>query len=458
MRSMTCGSVFALAAALAPAHAMALTPALTGLVSWSDPSGTTGYAYGKPLLVNPTTLYSVLAIGPGSQTGGIYAATNTNGAWAGAPLVTFTGDAKGGFPYGGLTASASGAIYGSTFAGGNTSSSNCFVGYYTGCGVVYSLTPGSSGATVTPIYTFAGSSYSRAGDGSQPAGDLVADASGALYGATVFGGCKRTLTYASGCGIVFKLTPPASAGGAWTETILHTFKGGAADGAQPGRVVLDANGDIFGTTEFGGIKNCLLINGTPDSRCGTVFELVHGKAGGYTFKLLYSFHNTADGALPAPGLVIDAAGNLIGAATQGGNQTEPCVQFGKTGCGTIFELVPQSTGVYTEKTLFTFTGADGAFPAAPLADSKGNMVGVTSLNSSGDGGCGLSFYCGSVYQLSLLTSGAYKVSVTLNLTGANEVGGPVFGLVSDTKGTLYGMTESNVTSTLFALTGTGFTP
>jgi hypothetical protein len=87
-----------------------------------------------------------------------------------------------------------------------------------------------------------------------PNGDLVFDSAGNLYGATIFGGGKGTTcdAFYQYCGAVFKLSPPQTKGGKWTEKVLHSFVSGS-DGANPnGGLALDRQGNVYGTTYFGG--------------------------------------------------------------------------------------------------------------------------------------------------------------------------------------------------------------
>jgi uncharacterized repeat protein (TIGR03803 family) len=88
---------------------------------------------------------------------------------------------------------------------------------------------------------------------------VIFDASGALYGTTEQGGDPSCSFF---CGTVFKLTPPTTSGGAWTESVLHSFTGSDGSGPLAG-LVADANSDLFGTTSTGGA-----------SGLGTVFEIV----------------------------------------------------------------------------------------------------------------------------------------------------------------------------------------
>jgi len=151
------------------------------------------------------------------------------------------------------------------------------------------------------LYSFRGGS-----DGSSPQGALVADKAGNLYGTTAEGGSSNCV---SGCGIVFQLSPPATSGGSWTETVLYRFLGGT-DGAAPGSdLIFDAAGNLYGTTMGGGDA----------SSDGTVFQLTPPAQGGpWTETVLYRFAGGADGKAPLSGLVFDKVGNLYGTTLFGG--------------------------------------------------------------------------------------------------------------------------------------------
>ena len=121
-------------------------------------------------------------------------------------LYSFTGGTDGGNPFAGLIADKEGALYGATYYGGG---GNCAELSFLGCGTVFKLTPPAKGQTAwteTVVYTFCW--LSNCSDGAFPQADLIADKEGALYGTTQGGGtgCPNA---ASGCGTVFKLTPPA---------------------------------------------------------------------------------------------------------------------------------------------------------------------------------------------------------------------------------------------------------
>jgi uncharacterized repeat protein (TIGR03803 family) len=147
-------------------------------------------------------------------------------------LHSFTGGADGRAPYAGLTQDSAGNLYGTTFGGGAS-----------GLGVVFKLN--KTGETVLYSFTIA--------DGANPYAGLTRDSAGNLYGTTSAGG-------ASNSGVVFKLDTTG------TETVLHSFTGGA-DGAKPSAgMIQDSAGNLYGTTYYGG-------SGRTSSGNGVVFML-----------------------------------------------------------------------------------------------------------------------------------------------------------------------------------------
>ena len=153
------------------------------------------------------------------------------------------------------------------------------------------------------LYSFQGG----ATDGALPAGGVVLDAAGNLYGATTqgFGFCPPAQ-----CGSVFQLSPPAKKGDPWIETVLHVFTGNSnGDGDTPvGGLVIDIEGNLYGTAGYGGTGNCILL-GT-NVGCGIVYEMTppQTKGGAWTEKILYSFQGGKDGYLPVGDLTFDKAG------------------------------------------------------------------------------------------------------------------------------------------------------
>jgi hypothetical protein len=231
------------------------------------------------------------------------------GKWTEKVLHGFKGGTDGGNPNGGLLLDSKGAIYGTTFAGGNQ---NCKYSGSVGCGSAFRLNPPArkSGAwSEKDLHVFTGGN-----DGGQPIGGLIFDAKGSLYG-TAGGGRP------SGGGIVFRLTE--SIGRPWKENVLHWFSNSGPGPSQAG-LILDAVGDLYGTT-----------SGGDSERGGSVFRLKPptGK-GAWSLDLLYAFTGSPDGAYPAAPLIFDN-GSLYG-TTQVGGTGQSC----QGGCGTVFEVSP----------------------------------------------------------------------------------------------------------------------
>jgi hypothetical protein len=218
-------------------------------------------------------------------------------------------------------------------------------------------------------------------DGSQPWDGVVRDANGNLFGTTLRGG--KGTCFSFGCGTVFELSPPAAVGGAWTHTVLYEFQGAADAGYPYGNVILDRAGNLYGVTDLGGTFGL-----------GAVFQLQPPNVvgGTWTEKVLYSFQGGTDGANPYASLYIDSSGNLYGTTTGGGITACKGV-----GCGTVFLLAPPLTGNgnWTETVLYSFGGSpDGWSPAAPLiADVSGNLYGTAAEGGAGSctNGCGIVF-------------------------------------------------------------------
>ncbi len=304
-------------------------------------------------------------------------------------------------PNGDLVFDAAGNLYGTSEGGG---SSACQA---IGCGTVFQLSPKAGGGWKhTVLFRFGH------GSGSNPPAGLAMDAAGNLYGTTI--------TYPDPGG-VFRLSPNSNGG--WTFTKLFTFNG--TNGAGPyGRLMLDAAGNVYGTTQSGGD-----FNACPFEGCGTVFRLSPQKNGTWKHTTLFSF-NAKDGLNPVAGVILDASGNLYGTTELGGSSAG-CVN----GCGTVFRLSPSAHGHWKITTLHNFDGADGSDPEArPTFDTAGNLYGTTA--SGGQDGFG------TVFQLSPQKSGHWKLATlaTFDITnGAN----PVDNLIFDPAGNLYGTTEAD---------------
>jgi len=365
-------------------------------------------------------------------------------------LYSFAGGSDGSYPEAALVADGAGNLYGTTSQGG---SSNCSAG----CGTVFQLTPPTTqGAqwTETVLYRFAGGS-----DGAAPASNLIFDAAGNLYGTTNGGG-----NVSSG-GTVFQLTPPLAQGGAWTETVLYRFAGGR-DGKTPlAGLVFDQAGNLYGTTLFGGTANAGTVFELmpPATQGGAWTETVlhtfgHGNDGldpeaglildnagalygttitgtvfkltppAWTEKVLFSFTGGGNnGSWPCA--LTARQGLLYGLTRLGGSQANT---------GIAFQLTPPAGGgAWTESTLYSFTGGnDGGEPCGALvSDQAGNLYGTSSGNGQN--------IPGSAFQLTPpSTTGGPWIETTLHTFGGGNDGlSPLAGVVFGKGGALYGTTS-----------------
>jgi uncharacterized repeat protein (TIGR03803 family) len=275
--------------------------------------------------------------------------------WRLQTLYRFTGGSDGSLPSAGLIMDAQGNLYGTTYAGGDMTNSQCRAGgKYIGCGTVFELSQVQGVWTETVLHNF------EYVDGWGPEASVIFDSQGNLYGTTEFGGAQW--------GTVFEL----SGGPNWTETVLDTFTL-PGDGANPmGNLIFDGLGNLYGTTYAGGTGGY-----------GTVFEL-SPSAQGWTETVLINFTGSMS-SYPTGGLIFDASGNLYGTSSAGGQGMGYCPAGG---CGSVFELSP-SDGSWTETVLFDFDQGNSAFPRGNLtADPAGNLYGTSGGRD-----------CGSVFRL-----------------------------------------------------------
>ena len=307
-------------------------------------------------------------------------------------LYRFTDRNDGGTPEASLLRDAEGNLYGTTYQGGAFN-----------YGAVFKLDPNGKETT---LRGFAGV------DGMGSSSNLVRDDAGNLYGTTQQGGTPEGGGCWHGCGTVFKVDT------AGKETVLHAFTAGADGGLPYAGLARDSDGNLYGTTFFGGDLSACQGFG-----CGTVFKV--DTAGKET--VLYAFTGGADGGYPQAGVIRDAEGNLYG-ATRGDGDFSAC----RGGCGVVFKV--DTAG--NETVLYSFTGgADGAGPNEVIRDSAGNLYGTTV-----QGGilrnCGSGSGCGTVFKLD--PNG--KETVLYSFTGAADGRYPSAGLTRDRAGNLYGVT------------------
>lgn len=347
----------------------------------------------------------------------------------------------GGNPYAGLIIDGAGDLYGTTYDGGvngygtvfkvandanhtlstvisfnSTTGANPFGGLITDAtGNLYGTTqfggPSGNGTVFKlandPNHTLTTMASFNNANGANPAANLLIDAGGNLYGTTRFGGV-------SGQGTVFKVANDAN----HTLSTLVSFDY-FTNGADPqADLIADAAGNLYGTTSVGGVHGV-----------GTVFKMANDA--NHTLSILASF-NGANGSVPHAGLIADAAGNLYGTTEQGGDLT----LNGGAGYGTVFRVANDAN--HTLSTLAKFNGTNGYYPEAGLiADGAGNLFGTTEYGgASADG---------TVFEVA--NDASHSLSTLFSFNGTNGAG-PTAGLITDTVGNLYGTTYTNGNITL----------
>jgi uncharacterized repeat protein (TIGR03803 family) len=379
-------------------------------------------------------------------------------------VYNFAGASDGARPLAGLI-NVNGTLYGTTVQGGGE---GCYKSF--GCGTVFSVTPTGQ---ETVLHAFTGGS-----DGANPKAGLI-DVNGTLYGTTFHGGdTKCNGRSGVGCGTVFSITPSGA------EIVLHGFTG-PPDGAWPAAGLRDVNGTLYGTTAEGGTPGgCRL--GHPKIGCGTVysmspsgsenvlFRLVgpttgsyaaaslidlngtlygtteygggHGQGSVYTVspsgsgKLLYHFTYKEDkGEAPAAAL-IDVKGLLYGTLSSGGAH----------GRGTVYSITTSGT-VNVVYSFGSPGSTDGWYPSASLIDMHGTLYGTTLAGgvkgcfSTNGGGCGTVF--------SVTTGGKEQLLHTFG--GSSSDGYYPSSNLINVNGTLYGTTANGGThgaGTVYAIT------
>ena len=336
--------------------------------------------------------------------------------WSETVLYSFACGRDGYLPLSGLVFDPAGSLYGTTVLGGATRYI-CYEVYgVASCGTVFRLTRHNGGWVKKTLHTFCATSQTCV-DGAFPFGPLVLDKAGNVYGTTAFGGIndKRSVE----TGVVFKL---AAKNGKWTEELLHRFNPNRSDaGWSIAPLIFDQAGRLYGTAEFGGA-----------AEHGSVFELVPGRNSKWTEELLLSF-DLENGGCPNDGLIFDAAGNLYG--TSGGTFGGGCTE------GNVFQLTPSANGTWRQVVLHTFgANEDGLYPSAGLIfDAAGNLYGTTPYGGGKGNGCDGG--CGTVFKLMPNGNGGWTEEV-LHRFPDNATDGtvPFGGLVSDAAGKLYGTT------------------
>ena len=331
-----------------------------------------------PIQAADGTLYGTTFLGGSLDRGTIFQVAPDGTGFT--LLHSFTaGPMDGANPEGGLLQGPDGTLYGTTSYGGAAD-----------LGTVFQLRPDGSFAL---LHSFTGA---EAGDGASPTAGLFQASDGMLYGTTYVGGSLDR-------GSFFQMAPDGTG-----FTLLHSFTGGAMDGAYPQAALLQGpDGTLYGTTTQGGTANF-----------GTIFEMAPDGTG---FTLLHSFTRaTMDGAQPLAGLIQDPDGTLYGTTQYGG----------PVDLGTVFQIAPDGTGFAL---LHAFTGLDGANPTNVIQGPDGTLYGTTFLGGTRGRG--------TVYQLAAVTGYALLHAFG---DGPSDAQLPTAGLVQGPDGTLYGTTSGEI--------------
>ncbi len=283
--------------------------------------------------------------------------------------------------------------------------------------LLFAVVVGSSAyaSNPTPVvaYTFActGTESQRSGpcpSGGRP-GPLIASSDGNFYGAAQVSSEGRSQPDG---GTVFSLTP------AGKFTLLQTFLPGPnqnyAKGDNPGLLIEGPDGNLYGTTLFGGIRGFGVLYRV--SKQGRNFKIIHQ---------FCSAANCLDG-FPGGSLVVGADGNIYGTTIFGG--TGSCYQ---SGCGTIFRVIP-SSGTYN--VIFNLNGnTDGAFPGGLTLAPDGTFFG----------------FAGNMFHYSPGTGSFQTISLRFPTFGNGLPSRPTTGLTLHPNGKFYGL------YTIYAMGGAG---
>jgi glycosyl hydrolase family 16 len=406
-------------------------PTLTTLVNFNGTS--TGFPKGSLIADVAGDLFGTTTdvapygddAGP-SGYGTVFEIAKTAGGYSSTPtLLASFNFTDGANPEGGLIADAAGDLFGTTVGGGAYGIGTD--GGVNGDGTVFEIAKTGSvyANTPTTLISFNGT------DGANPEGSLVADAAGNLFGTTAIGGTNDD-------GTVFEIAKTAG-GYASTPTTLVSFGGTNGEYPETG-VIIDAAGDLFGTTD-----DAVSAYGY----AGTVFEIpyTHGSYAA-TPTTLATFNGNSNGGGPS-GLIADSAGDLFGVTAA----------FGlNSGQGTVFEIAKTASGyASTPTTLITFNGKDGGAPLGSLIiDSAGDLFGTTSEGGTHD--------WGTVFEIPYIDGSYASTPVTLvNLDNQTNGSDPTTALIAavghlfatTSTGGLPGSSFGN--GTVFELSGTDFT-
>jgi uncharacterized repeat protein (TIGR03803 family) len=285
-------------------------------------------------------LYGTTAAGGSSGFGTVFRISNLTTSPTETVIYSFAGGADGDTPQASLIQATDGNLYGTTSVGGSV-----------GDGTVFKISNPSSSPTESVIYNFAGGL-----DGRNPYAPLTQASDGNLYGTTEGGG-------SIGPGTVFKISNPTTSP---TESVIYSFAGGTDGNLPAAGLFLASDGNMYGTTVFGGTSVIGSVG------YGTVFKIGNPTTSP-SESVIYSFSGGSDGGNPYASLIQVSDGNLYGTTNSGGSNGSD---------GTVFKIINPTTSP-TESVIYSFTGSDGSFPQASLIQvSDGSLYGTTAYGGS----------------------------------------------------------------------------
>jgi len=324
--------------------------------------------------------------------GTVFKMTHDGSDWVFQTLYVFQSQSKAmrseaASPFGRVTLRPDGTLYGTSYYGGWEVCNG-------GCGTVYRLTPPTVCSTLQCLWTESLIFPFNQADGTYPMGDLAFDQAGNIYGTTFFGGISDQ-------GTAYEITDSENG---WTQTELLRFGAGPKPGgARPYKagLIFDQAGNLYGTTDEGG-----------KYRQGTVFQIVPSGRG-WTEITLHDFTAGYDGGGLHSDLVMDSAGNMYGANSNGG----------MWGYGNVYELSPSANG-WVFNVVYSFVPPSGGPAASLIFDPAGNLYGT---NTAGNG---------AVFKLSPGQSG--WTYTELHTFSGSDGSYPLGSLVMDSHGNLFG--------------------
>lgn len=346
------------------------------LHSFGNPAGMGVHPRGQLIKASDGALYGTTYEVGTAGYGAVFRINEDGSGYKALHLFQDAGDGR--YPHAGLVEGDDGALYGTTYEGGNVNR-----------GTIFKVNKDGTGYQL--LYTFKTSGW----DGLNPRAGLVKGSGGALYGTTSVGGT-------GGRGTIFMIH-----GNGTGYTNLHSFQSTGNDGNQPyASLLVASNGVLYGTTYYGGAGNCGMIFG------------MNQDGSGYTN--LYSFQSSAaDGHYPWGVLIEGTDGALYGTTSRGGSADR----------GTVFKIGKDGTGC-TNLYSFQSTGGDGTYPYAGLAGGQaGTLLGTTYSGGAYSGG--------SVFRIQE-NGGGYTNLFSFSTAGGGGAN-PQAGLTPGTGGTLFGV-------------------